>query len=578
MFFFIPITAVIVIPLALDSNGLPKLISLIVGVLFILYKKKFLISQINIKAKDPVTLYLLLIFTYISIQIIQPQDWNQFILGSYTRLGGLISLICFAILLNITRVMDEKDLEKFEYVISKTFYIFLFVATLDKLNWLPYEGSKKEFSVTVNMGNPNFASALLGILISAHIVQFMYIAKNRKWIDISLICYSFVVLYWIGSLQGLFIVFVSVLILVLKKYIDIKNRNLKIKLAILNTGLLALLVVTFFVSNFSDFLVQAGSVKQRLAYWKLSLVIFRDNPILGVGLDNLRSRVTQNRDLALVKQEGMFTIPDRSHNVVIDHFVQGGFLAGSFWLIFVFLVSVQAIKVLKNIDFNSNFKNDLTICLVWFGYVFQSSISVDHILLTTLGVMSAGFILGKSHNVLVTKTRKIDKTKLGYRFFFIVALLSGSLLLTVAYFPAELNAFKFLRAGDSSKINSLYKSRFIQSQTVEEVAVAISKSKQFNTANQFADRLLKRRSYSHQAMFIKSVYAESTGDNLEALKWMKLANEVDPWNTVYILSLGILEFNLGNKEAAQGYLDKTIEINPDQIGIEELRSRLQVQP
>ena len=123
--------------------------------------------------------------------------------------------------------------------------------------------------------------------------------------------------------------------------------------------------------------------------------IWQHNPIFGVGIDNFQSQATILRDKKLMIQEGVFTVPDRSHNVILDHFANGGLFAGVLWIIFVILISKRAISLIKN----SNEKNEILPSIVWFGYLFQSLISVDHLAITLLGFISAGLILKKSNEL-----------------------------------------------------------------------------------------------------------------------------------------------------------------------------------
>ena len=64
------------------------------------------------------------------------------------------------------------------------------------------------------------------------------------------------------------------------------------------------------------------------------------------------------------------------------------------------------------------------------------------------------------------------------------------------------------------------------------------------------------------------------GNIPQASKLMQKASNLDPLNSVYLLSMAIYESKLGNKSLAQDYLQRTIDLNPSQQGIEIVRQML----
>jgi len=75
-----------------------------------------------------------------------------------------------------------------------------------------------------------------------------------------------------------------------------------------------------------------GSIPQRFDYWITGVQIFSENWLLGVGPDQFQRHAALYRNSEQVLRDGDFVIPDRAHNVLIDHFANGGIGAGILWL------------------------------------------------------------------------------------------------------------------------------------------------------------------------------------------------------------------------------------------------------
>jgi tetratricopeptide (TPR) repeat protein len=266
----------------------------------------------------------------------------------------------------------------------------------------------------------------------------------------------------------------------------------------------------------------------------------------------------------------MFTATDRSHNVILDHFVNGGLFTGLLWLIFVVLVSRLALKYIILAEHAQTSPNLLFVSVCWFGYLVQSLISVDHLALTVLGFISGGFIVAfskeveKGQNSILITSRSRRRVVLGFAtiLFLIFSLFS------VKIFEYERNAYKFLINNDGNALKIVYNSKYVVAQTLEDVAVKVSQAKEFENAYYLALKLLSHDPTSHQAYYMRAVYYESKNDLIQAKKDMLKALEIDQFNSVYLLGMAVLESNLGNSTIAREYLENTIIVNPNQTGID----------
>ena len=78
-----------------------------------------------------------------------------------------------------------------------------------------------------------------------------------------------------------------------------------------------------------------------------------------------------------------------------------------------------------------------------------------------------------------------------------------------------------------------------------------------------ANKLLLINPRSSQAFFIKSVCSEKIGDLNSALNSAYSALKFDNFNTTYLLTIAILQFNLGDITQAQDYVNLIEKIDPN---------------
>ena len=566
-FTVLPLVALIIAPGLHDANGIPKLIALVVGgfiYVSVNSNKLFFSSKIQL-------IPWLMVLSYGVIQLIRLDDFQHFLFGAFFRNGGYITLVTLALIFTITVNLPREFIDSFYKIFLGTSYGLLVFGVLEILDFLPFKLTNTyQNALTLTLTNSNFASAFLGTFISVFIVYTFLKPKKPQLTKILITILALFLLYKTQSLQGYLVILVNIFLLI------VLYRN-KIKELILGSKKLSYIFLVLFISvlviqfnSLVSWIINNGSVKQRLSYWRLSIDIWQDNKLTGVGLENLREYSTKYRDLNLVKQEGIFTAPDRSHNVVLDHFVNGGLFTGILWLLFISLISYLAFSNLINFKKNEYSIDYLMVVIIWFSYVVQSLISVDHLVLTLVGYISGGFIVGQNRNKSGKLFAKWANPKLFRKFNLAIltilfVLFSSYSIQVVKY---EYNAYRYLYKNDTTVLQEIYDSKVVVSQTLEDVTVKISQTKDFANANLFALKLLTYRPSSHQAYYIKSVYLESNSNIPAAKDEMLKALTIDKFNSVYLLGMSIYEYKLGNQMKSEEYLAKTIDINPNQQGID----------
>ena len=569
----IPILSLAHIPNLFHSTDLLRLITLLIATIVMLYlnKNNFLVK--NLLQLVP----FLLIIIYLVNEFILKNDITAFLLGRFNRYGGFISLICFAIYFIIT---SNRNSDSKKYFVNSLYFTYLIMITyglLDTIGLISntfYDPNEKivklSNDLSLTLGNPNIASAFFGITISVHVIMILFKIFNNYYIQFVILLTSIFLLYQTKSIQGWLIIICNLLVCVFLAFRRNQEKfTFKIKIIF---SLLAVFVFISLIANLTrlwQYIFVNGHAEERINYWKSSIRIWKDFIFTGVGLDNLAEFSTFYRDPKLAKQEGTWTIPDRSHNVFFDHLVNGGIFAGITWLFFILVISFLAIQRITRDYKDRSSVYEITVIATWIGYLVQSLISVDHIFLTLIGHLSAALILG---DYLNSKTSKVlGKPKIASG---LVLTLTIFLIFTINQVRIDYYANQFLKFGNVSALEKIFNNKFIEQQTYLDICVKLGGDKQFKLASAFANKLLEVNPYASQAYYANSVLQESEGNLVAAKSEMEKAHRFDKYNSVYTLSLGIYEFNLKNYPKAQFWLEETINLNPNQQGNEILQRSL----
>jgi len=574
LFVIIPILSLAQIPGLFISTDLFRLTILVLTIMVLVFLHGSYLRINKIGQLLPV----LLIAIYFLNQLVLKNDLTTFLLGRFNRYGGIISLICFTVLFilasNKSRAIEGELIQALNitYIIMMTYGLLEVSGLLNKFQAL-YNGKRildQQSYLTLSLGNPNMASAFLALVISMHLGLILFKSQKNYLIQIPILLTNLFLLSQTKSMQGWLILILCAsfyAFIIYRRNLSIFTRRLNILASF--ALLILVMVLSFNISRIIDLIIVGGHVNERLNYWKLSIKIWQDFKITGVGVDNLGEYSTFYRDEKLFRQEGVWTVPDRSHNVILDHLVNGGIFAGLLWLIFVTVISVIAIRLLAGDSKTNISTHQIIVITIWFGYLLQSILSVDHIFLTMIGYCCAGVILGS--NSISGRVKFFKKLNL---VFVTVPVLSIFLLFNFNQLRLDYLINKFLAFSKVENIEPIYNSKYIDQQLLLDVVVKISENKQFGVAEQLSDKLIRINPYAHQAFYAKSVWYESEGEIIRAKSEMLEAHRLDKFNPVYTLALGIYEFKLSNYTEANFWLDKTIKLYPNQQGIEILQKLL----
>jgi O-antigen ligase len=363
--------------------------------------------------------YKLILIVFIVIQLCFIVSWqinNQnnynFLIGSYGRNLGFLTLIGFFITVFIFANHFLANQQK----ILNSFYLTLCLAQVYGLVQYfgldPFDWANKTYKIPLTLGNPNFSSAFLGMMSIMPLYYFKNYKNRFQYLHLLVYLLNGFLILNTNSSQGfiLYILSGSIFVLVenrelLKKYIKIISLSL-----ILGIGI----VVSFVSNNLFGFdkvfnsLLNALNLPDRFSHWSLAFRIFIDNPWFGVGLGDQQKFSSNYLTLNDAKKWGNYLQPDKAHSIPLDYFVEGGIFAGTAYLYLIILIFFYLYRLLKKVDPENNRQVINTIGICWTAYVLQTLFSPSHIFIDLIGFILAGAILGIYFNL---KEKIFERTR-----------------------------------------------------------------------------------------------------------------------------------------------------------------------
>jgi len=554
------------------------------SVLFILVLLAIILAKkLNWRASRLFFLALSLPLIYLISAIVNSQSLASLFLGGYQRNYGLATILALSLLFILSANM-KLDLEKYlnygllSTLVLANIYGYLQYFDLDPLPWTNPFGA-----VSLTLGNPNFSGALFGML--SVVVFAKIITSNRvsyKLAYLVLLSSTIFLGFETKSLQSQLLLIASILVFLFIYSLGEVSQLFKLirysSLALFSLGVVGLISIFGFsrFSQLKDRIFFQGSIPQRLDYWQNGINIWQDNLLFGVGADQFQRYAALYRTPEQIVRDGNMVIPDKSHNVLIDHLANGGVIAGLIWLTFVIAIYFVLFKVIKGGP-----KNRVEISIlagIWSAYVIQSLISPDQILLSVIGYSSAGLIVGSYlikqgavsvSNLLEKENPYIIKASAGL-------VLLMSLVIFVQALTANADARDMLDGklvGAQSFLDVL--DAWPNPKVTELIGIELVKDpNNCQLTNDVADRLIKIDDRSSQGWFMKVVCANANREFTKAIEYVDNSLKFDPLNPFYLISKAKLEIAANQLDNASKSVAKVKSIKPSEPDIALLESSI----
>jgi len=527
--------------IAADPINAPKL--LVIGTSGILASALLLVfyRDFRIKLKDKIIIISMLMFLDLTIVLFTNNRVEDQFFGSLGRNTGYLAFISFLALFILARqvanmtLLSQIDLTLLVTGLFSLVYGLLQVYDLDPVQWAP-SGYTRIFGF---LGNPNFASAFMGIFASSCFAKLISRKVNslKSLANFAFIISSLWVIWNSESTQGFLVFMVGAASAITIRIQIAGNQTLKIVWYVISlSGFTGVVLGMLQKGPLTQFLYK-DSISFRGDYWRSAWNIGINNPIDGVGIDNFGENYRRYRDVEATLRRGADVTSNSPHNVFLDFLVNGGFLLFGLYITLVLITLFTCIKVIRSSK--TYLPTYASVFAAWMGYLAQSVISVNQLGLAIWGWILMGILLGINRNtnsdqleIVDKKPKKATKIEVESSPTLILVGFLGALLgvvLSILPIKSSLDYMSSLRSGDVHQLMSNALQRPIQAERILNIAML------FN-ANKFEDNsleLLRRAVILYPNKFeiwqALSVMTNATpSEKSEALIQMK---RLDPHNT-----------------------------------------------
>lgn len=324
------------------------------------------------------------------------------VLGAYGRNSGLLAYLAAIVLFVVgLRVFDRPGAR---VLVGGVVAAGLFTATygllqkagLDAIAW-----SNPFNPIIAALGNPNFASGYLGIAASVSAGGALWAGWAVGWrvacAGTGALCLLAALLSSsvqgpIAAAGGLFVVAVAWSM----------NREGALRSGLL-TGLAGLAAAGLVVLG-AGLLTRAGPAgpvfsdngsQARTFYWDAALSMFRDNPALGVGLDQYGSFWRSERSLDSLTFLPGSSYSDAAHSVPLQMLAQGGLVLGLAYAALLLLTAYALVRGLVRLT-GADRMLLAAVGAGWVAYQVQSAVSIDQVPLIVVHFALAGAVIATS--------------------------------------------------------------------------------------------------------------------------------------------------------------------------------------
>ena len=458
------LASVILVPNSIDPITVPRLVVIaIFGFISLFILINNLDKKIIRKRKMVIFAGLIFIIWSIFAWLFSGINLLEGFYGVNGRHTGLLAYISIVSIFLLTTIVSA---ELFIIRIIKTLLICGLLASaygsIQYLNLDPIDWDNGPYNRIIGfLGNPNFQSAFLGLTAIASFAMLFYKGSQYRLVKFISILYFFLTCFLIiktQSEQGIFITLLGVfVVLYLWLRVHPVFSNLKLLLKLFFVLLAFLAWADIFQKGFWNSYFYTNSISYRGDFWRAGLLMIRDNPVFGVGLDGYRDHYRSSRDIIAGNRDIAKDMVDSAHNVFIDIASGGGLVLFLAYSVIVYLTLNASFKLIKrSVSFNP-FQASLIGC--WLAYTLQSIISINHLTLALWGWVLSGSIIGLEINSRGPETKGEIALKVGP--LEVISIFIGSVIgigVSVPQLTKDINFRLAIESGRIVEINKVVES------------------------------------------------------------------------------------------------------------------------
>ena len=501
------------------------------------------------------------------------------IFGEYHRNNGALSYLAMAILFagSALTFSGQSSIRYFQFFaltgLLLTGYGFLQAAGKDPVGW------KLDYNpIITTLGNPNFTSAFLG-LAGIAILLLALEAKDRKIQVLYVIglLADLCILRKSGSIQGLFGFLIGATIIVLIKLWLVNRKLGQISLILAAIGATPVALAVFNIGPLASKLYQ-GTLRNRLDYWNAAIAMFKDHPILGVGIDRFGEYY---RQFAVQNQVVQGQVTDNAHSVYMQLLSTGGLVLFIPYLALIAYVTLIGSKAMLR----ANEDDKLLIggvLAIWLGTLAVNIVAIDNLGVAVWFWITGGVLVAVSSNKApqTLDSEKTKKSKSHSRSatnaseFPYSNLLAGALGISVLLILlpnlSASEAVKSLSANNKNlsvnayvaELNKQVLNNQSNSQNLILLADVALRQGEIDLSYEISSRIRELDPRSFYGQYLPALAYEATGKPGEAISFREKLVALDPWNTSNMLQLMKNYIGLDEKAKASAIANKINENYP----------------
>jgi len=381
-----------------DPFNTPKLIAAVLGSAWVFGYVIQNFQKIKVKKNTSHFYLLIMIFIFVISQFVALLNTDIFkvgLIGETQRRNGFLFYLAMAVILLYAATIINFD--NIFQLLSGTLLIGLVLVSYGSLQILGRDFVKwnnPHNSMLGTLGNPNFASALIALIVLIALFLIVYGSLNAiyKLISIIIIILGFNAIYQSNSRQGFFVIAIGILLFASILAIT-KNKIFGVVVPMFSLISITLGIFGMLQKGPLAYYLYKDSVSVRGFYWKAAVNMFESAPLTGVGLDAYGSYFKEFRDPQYSLRYGYELTSSNAHNTFLQMFATGGFMVGATYCLLLIIILFMGIK---NVNKSNGTKQKVSIALlsIWIAYQAQSLISIDNVGISIWGWVLGGAIIG----------------------------------------------------------------------------------------------------------------------------------------------------------------------------------------
>ena len=499
--------------------------------------------------------------------------------GEYHRNNGALAYLAMAILFagSVVTFSGQSSIRFFKFFsitgLLLTGYGFLQAVGKDPVGW------KLDYNPFITtLGNPNFTSAFLG-LAGIAILLLALEAKDRKIQVLYVIglLADLCILRKSGSIQGLFGFLIGATIIALIKLWLVNRKLGQISLILAAIGATPVALAVFNIGPLASKLYQ-GTLRNRLDYWNAAIAMFKDHPILGVGIDRFGEYY---RQFAVQNQVVQGQVTDNAHSVYMQLLSTGGLVLFIPYLALIAYVTLIGSKAMLR----ANGDDKLLIggvLAIWLGTLAVNIVAIDNLGVAVWFWITGGVLVAVSSNK-APQTLDSEKTKKSRSHlrsatnaseFPYSNLLAGALGISVLLILlpnlSASEAVKSLSANNKNlsvnayvaELNKQVLNNQSNSQNLILLADVALRQGEIDLSYEISSRIRELDPRSFYGQYLPALAYEATGKPGDAISFREKLVVLDPWNNSNMLQLIKNYMALNERAKASAIANKITENYP----------------